>query len=213
MPLARATLSDVSTAPTANPTTVTVQFNPTDYTIDHGVRYAEMPVNGLSMPILQFLRGEADFLNLELFLDGTDARGNVHGQLKDLRKFIQIDSKLHAPPVCRFAWGPSSLNSFVGVVVSLREKFTLFNEDGSIARARVNVTFKSYKSAEVQRRELSLSSPDRTHIRVLRQGETLAHIAQEAYGDARAWRPIAEANGITRPRFVAPGTPLKVPAL
>jgi nucleoid-associated protein YgaU len=74
------------------------------------------------------------------------------------------------------------------------------------------MSFKSYKSGEVQRRDLKLSSPDRTHIRVLRAGETLAHIAQEAYGDPRAWRPIADANGIERPRFVPPGTALKVPA-
>ena len=38
-------------------------------------------------------------------------------------------------------------------------------------------------------------------------------IAAEAYGDPKAWRPIAEANAIDRPRFVPPGTALKVPAL
>ena len=72
---------------------------------------------------------------------------------------------------------------------------------------------RSYKSAEVQLRELKLSSPDRSHVRVLREGETLAHIANEAYGDPRMWRPIALANGIERPRFIAPGTPLRIPAL
>ena len=210
--LTLATLQDVSTSPP--PPAVPVQFNPTDYTIDHGSRYAEMPVPGLSMPILQFIRGEAQFLNLELFLDATDARGNVHQSLAQLRKFVEIDGNLHAPPVCEFSWGnDATFKSFTGVMVSLREKFTLFNADGSVARARLNVSFKSYRSAEVQLRDLKLSSPDRTHVRVLREGETLAHIASEAYGDPRAWRTIALANGIERPRFVPAGTALKVPAL
>jgi nucleoid-associated protein YgaU len=65
----------------------------------------------------------------------------------------------------------------------------------------------------VQLRELNLSSPDRTHVRVLREGETLAHIAREVYGDPRMWRPIAIANDIERPRFIVPGTPLRIPAL
>jgi nucleoid-associated protein YgaU len=50
-------------------------------------------------------------------------------------------------------------------------------------------------------------------VRVLREGETLALVAAEAYGDPRLWRLIAEENGIDRPRFVAPGTPLRVPAI
>ena len=84
---------------------------------------------------------------------------------------------------------------------------------GRALRARLSVAMRSYKSAEVQLRELKLSSPDRSHVRVLREGETLAHIANEAYGDPRMWRPIALANGIERPRFIAPGTPLRIPAL
>jgi nucleoid-associated protein YgaU len=102
---------------------------------------------------------------------------------------------------------------FTGVVASLHKKMTLFSEDGRTLRARLTLSLKSYKSAEVQLRELNLSSPDRTHVRVLREGETLAHIAREVYGDPRIWRPIALANGVERPRFIAPGTPLRIPAL
>jgi nucleoid-associated protein YgaU len=72
---------------------------------------------------------------------------------------------------------------------------------------------KTYKSAEVQLRDLKRSSPDRTHRRVLRAGETLSHIAAQVYGDARLWRPIAAANDIDRPGFVPPGTALVIPAL
>lgn len=188
---------------------INVLFNPSDYGINRGANYTEMPVPGLKTPILQFIRGEAQTVDLELFLDGTNKREPIEADLQKLRKFINIDSELHAPPVCRFEWGDVR---FQGVVTSLKEKLQLFAEDGRVLRARVTLSIKSYESAEVQLRELRRSSPDRTRVRVFREGESLALIANEAYGDPRLWRLIAQANNVTRPRFIAPGTALKIPA-
>ena len=211
MPLTRATITDVSHAK-GDPAQKAVQvlFNPTDLSVDRSSHYASMAVPGLSMPILQYIRGESDVLNLELFLDQTDNGSDIEADLANIEAFIQIDSSLHAPPVVEFAWAKFS---FTGVITLAREKMTLFSEDGRRLRARLSLSFKSYKSAEVQLRELKLSSPDRTHTRVLREGETLAHIAYQIYGDPRMWRPIALANNVTRPRFIDPGTPLVIPAM
>jgi contractile injection system tube protein/LysM domain-containing protein len=212
--LQRATLTNVSRSPREAP--VEVQFNPTEYGIDNGAAYAELQVPGLAMPLLQFVRGEARVLSLELFLDGTDKRAStrpddsVAGQLEKIRRFVQIDSDLHAPPVCLFEWRDVR---FQGVVTSLKEKYTLFAETGKILRARVTLSLKSYEAVEVQLRELKLQSPDRTRVRVVREGDTLASIASEAYGDPRLWRHLAEENGIDRPRFLRPGTPLRIPSL
>jgi contractile injection system tube protein len=214
MALHRAKLIDVSSAAVPSPE-IEVQFNPSDLTIDSGAVYASMPVPGLQTPIQQFIRGDADTLTLELFVDDTSSRNqnsteSVKAKLDQLRKFVRIDKSLHAPPICKFVYGDLD---FTGTVVSLRERHTLFSPSGNAIRARVTLVLKKYKSAEVQHRELALESPDRTHIRVLREGETLATLAYEAYGDPRMWRPIAEANGIERPRFIAPGTALKIPAI
>jgi hypothetical protein len=223
MEFAHATLKNVSKQPP--PPAVKVQFNPTEYGLDRGAFFAELQVPGLRTPLLQFVRGEAQTLSLELFLDGTDKRGalakaaalvgsspddSVEGRLKELRKFVEIDKDLHAPPVCQFEWGKLS---FVGVVTSFKEKYTLFDERGNALRARVTLALRSYEAVEVQLREMKKQSPDRTRVRVLREGETLAAVSAEAYGDPRLWRVIAEANGIDRPRFVRPGTALTVPAL
>jgi hypothetical protein len=211
MPIQRATITDISHAK-GDPAqkVVPVLFNPTDLSLERGSHYASMPVPGLAMPILQYIRGESDLLHLELFLDRTDQGQDVEADIAALESFIQIDSGLHAPPVIQFAW---SKFSFDGVITSLRQKMTLFSEDGRRLRARLTLTIKSYKSAEVQLRDIKLSSPDRSHARVLREGETLAHIAYEVYGDPRMWRTVAEANAIDRPRSVEPGTPLQIPAI
>lgn len=202
-----AQLSNVSVDP---PKTMKVLFNPTDYGISHAMEYAAMPVPGLKAPIQQFIRGEADVLSLELFLDKTRTGEDVEDTLVQLRRFVTIDGTLHHPPICRFFWGKTD---FTGIVTSMRDRYGLFDDDGRILRARVSLTLKQYQSAEVQLRELKRSSPDRTHRRVLREGETLAQIAAEVYGDPRLWRVIALANDIERPRFVPPGTALVIPAL
>ena len=81
MALQPATLTNVS----VNPVQVTqVMFNPTDYGIDRGATYTELDVPGLSTPILQFVRGEAQTLSLALFLDGSDARLRMDGMLSHL---------------------------------------------------------------------------------------------------------------------------------
>lgn len=212
--IANATLSNVSKVPAPKP--VEVQFNPTEYGIDRGAFYAELQVPGLRTPILQFVRGEARTLTLELFLDGTDKRASddpsetVLGRLDQIREFVTIDPALHAPPVCKFQWHDIV---FYGVVTALKEKFTLFDDSGKVLRARVTVTLKSYEAGEVQLREMRLESPDRTRVRVVREGETLAGIAAEAYGDPRLWKFIAAENDVDRPRLLRAGTALRIPAL
>ncbi len=215
-----AKLTNVSAAPgSPDASPILVQFNPTEYGIDRSVHYADLNVPGLGMPLLQFVRGETQTLNLELLLDAYDQRTStdpevtVAGRLAKIRKFVQVDPELHAPPVCKFEWYDEKDITFTGVVAQMREKYTLFDDDGKILRARITLTIKSYEAPEVQLRDPARRSPDRTRVRALRERETLAHLSTEAYGNPRLWRNIATANDVERPRFVPPGTPLKIPAV
>lgn len=197
---------------------VEVMFNPTEYGIDRSVSYAEVAVPGLPMPLLQFVRGESQTLSLELFLDGSrtreavgeDASNTVESKLAELRKFVEIDSDLHTPPLCRFKWGQVD---FLGVVTSLQERFALFKEDGRILRARVTLSLKSFEAADVQYRRINRQSPDRTKTWVVKEGERLDQIAAAEYNDPTLWRAIARANGMHRPRALVPGQVLRIPAL
>jgi hypothetical protein len=206
MGLTKATLTPEGLPP-GESTPIEVLFNPSELSIDQSVAYAEHPVLGSADPIIQFVRLEGRTLNVELFLDRTSTNSSVEDDLKGLRRFVEIHEHTHAPPVCTFRYGDVEIK---GVVKSLGEKYVLFNQDGRVVRARVTMSLRRLEDANKRKDK---SSPDRTRVRVLHEGETLAHIAQEAYGDARLWPVIATANGIERPRFVAPGTPLKVPSI
>jgi hypothetical protein len=61
---------------TAGQPKIPVMFNPSQYSITRNLNYAEIGVPGLSMPLLQFVRGEVQTLDLVLFLDSSDRVGN-----------------------------------------------------------------------------------------------------------------------------------------
>lgn len=56
---------------------------------------------------------------------------------------------------------------------------------------------------------LAHASPDLKHT--VRQGDTLARIARQYYGEPKAWPVIAEKNGIKPPYRLVPGRALSIP--
>jgi Contractile injection system tube protein len=203
---------------------IDVQFNPTEYTLNKGVQIAEIPIPGLDMPILQFVRGQTETLSLDLFFDVTESgtgENNFVGvtvKTDEFYKLIKIDPATHAPPVCRFCWGEFWFagNRIMGmecVVESVRQRFTLFNPDGYPLRAVLTVSLKEYKTLEDQINETPFSSPDRTHSWVVRRGDTLGRIAAAKYDDPRLWRAIADENKILDPLDLKPGVILKIPSI
>jgi nucleoid-associated protein YgaU len=95
----------------------------------------------------------------------------------------------------------------------LTQRFTMFREDGVPVRATLNVTFKEYKTIAEQLAESRLESSDRTKRRVVAERDRLCLIAAIEYGDASAWRVIADENQIDNPRLLQPGQELRLPPL
>ena len=208
---------------------VNVQFYPTEVTFDKAAQIAEIAIPGLDTPLLQFVRGQNEKLTLDLFFDTTeDGMGagaeSVVKYTDKIYSLVKIEPKRHAPPVCEFIWmsgfpgsrvndklGNQFRYSFPCIVESVKQKFTLFSPDGVPLRATLTVTLREYKTLDDQLLELNLTSPDRTESHVLQSGETLALVAARHYRRAGEWRHIAEANNISDPRRVDPGTFLTLP--
>jgi nucleoid-associated protein YgaU len=195
----------------------TVQFNPTEYTLDKGAQIAEIAIPGLDSPILQFIRGQNEKLTLDLYFDTTD-RGmgdsavSVMRQTRPFYQLVKMQSETHAPPRIRFTWGDLS---FTAIVENVRQQFTLFNPFGIPLRATLSVTFREYKTLADQLNEVNPRSSDHTKRRTVRRGDTLSRIAGEEYGDPTRWREIADLNPeVTRDlRRLVPGVVLRIPPL
>src|SRR5262249_19564785 len=109
--------------------------------------------------------------------------------------------------------GNQRRTGFRCVLESVRQKFTMFSPDGVPLRATLTVSLREYKTLQNQLDELHLSSPDRTHVHVLQQGETLAAISQRYYETPADWRSVALQNGLADARRLSAGSFLEVPAL
>lgn len=198
-------------------------FNPKELSVEKSNQYAEVNIPGLSSPLLQFVKGNARSVTMDLFFDtyedGTDVRqstdlitgwdaGSIQSRLSPTKGLMDIDSDLHAPPVCIFIWGDFS---FQCIIEKVSKKFTMFHPDGFPVRATLNVTLKEYKEVDVQVKEISAQSADLTKRWVVTLGDSLWFIAFKEYGDPGDWRLIANANNIDNPRILNPGQELIIP--
>jgi hypothetical protein len=188
-----------------------VHFNPADYKIAKENTFAEIPVPGLVSPPLQYIRGGARTLTMELFVDTSDELVSVQDKyVNDIAGCLDKDEKLHAPPILAFHW---DREVFKGVLQSLEISYLLFHIDGKPLRAKLGVKMKEYRTVQEQEKKKKQTSPDVEKRYVVRSGETLSSISAAVFRDPSLWREIAVANGITDPRRLVPGTVLVVPRL
>ncbi len=195
-----------SNTPEGNP--IEVLFNPNEYRLSASNQFAEVAIPGLGGPPLQFVKGNARTLSMQLFFDTYEQGSDVRDYTRQVIQLLTIDPDLHAPPVCLFSWG--KLN-FCGVLERAEQRFTLFFASGIPARATVDVSFKEFFEANEQFR--SMQSANFIKQYVVRRRDTLSGIAGRFYGDPRNWRPIAEANNMNNPLNLEPGYLLVIPAI
>jgi Contractile injection system tube protein/LysM domain len=200
---------------------IPVMFNPTDYTVNQEVNYAQTVIPGLSGPVLQFISGNMQTLEMELFVDTNEKHviGNrvLNNAQDDVRKLtsqvtnlMAIQPSTHAPPVLLFTW--ASL-SFTCVLARAQQRFIMFLPDGTPVRARLQVVFNQFRNVDLEAKEVKRETADFTKVHVVIQGESLSGIAAASYNDPSLWRVIALANAIVKPRVLAVGQQLLLPKL
>lgn len=200
---------------------VPVMFNPEEYSVSRDINYAQAAIFGLSAPLLQFVHGNMQTLEMELFLDTyeshregnrtlNEAGEDVRRLTRKLTDLMNINPDTHAPPVLLFTW--ASL-SFTCVLARATQRFIMFLPDGTPVRARLQVTFNEFLNTELEVKEIKRQTADYSKLHVVMQGETLSMIAFRQYGNPALWRPIALLNGLDDTRSLPVGLRLLVPQL
>lgn len=192
-----------------------VLFNPKEYTFEKKAPWKEQNIHGLDVPSLEWTSGGPLQLSVELFFDVYNEKGaarDVRTHTNKLEDLTLVNGSLHHPPSLLFIWGTKL--AFKCVLTYLKQRFTMFLDDGTPVRAVLECVFTEYR--EDPKQELKAEkrhSPDHTKRRVVKQGDTLSWIAGKEYGDCSKWRIIADANRIDNPMDIVPGQQLLIPPL
>ncbi|MCX4882242.1 MULTISPECIES: LysM peptidoglycan-binding domain-containing protein [unclassified Streptomyces] len=196
-----------------------LQFNPSTLELRKTTEWRRTPSRMAGESALpEFVGSGPRMLSLEVFLDATATHDkSVERAVEKLMKACvptpaSLGRKKPASPWVRFEWGTARTTSFDGVMSSLSVTYTLFDVDGTPLRATCAL---SIEEASVDPPGQNPTSGARTarSTHTVVAGDSLALLAWREYGDATAWRAIAEANGIDDPMALVPGTELVVPGL
>lgn len=207
----------------ADPPRMEVMFNPSSYKRSHAVTYSggqRQGINQQGRPA-RYAYTPPGELQLRLVFDGTGVNTLGVERLlsppsvkKDLQTFerlcLRMNGSIHEPHFLVVRWGDFS---FPGRLQRLEITYTLFDEAGDPLRAELDVRFVEDVPAATASRASAKSSPDLTHVRIAKAGDTLPLLCRAIYGSSAHYLRVAEHNGLDDFRQLQPGQRLLFPPL
>ncbi|HAB17048.1 MAG TPA: LysM peptidoglycan-binding domain-containing protein [Verrucomicrobiota bacterium] len=206
--------------------TITVMFNPESFSMRHENKLKHIPGINTSGRQATYSHSLSDELALDLVFDGTGVSDmgwrapvgkgmrSVAEQIDDfLEACFYLDGKIHEPKHLTIHWGDGPLRSFECRLKSADITYSLFDKSGAALRATLKAVFMEGIDTAMRVRKEGKSSPDLSHHRVVRIGESLPLLCQEIYGTSAHYLEVAAANGLDDFRNLVPGQELVFPPL
>jgi hypothetical protein len=195
-----------------------VMFNPRELAFSKENKWKHNDSPKANSPAIDFSGGGGMSLKVQLYFDTYGPKGpqSVTTLTDEIHKLMLVDpntvntkNKKGRPPYVRFHWGHVV---FDGVVANFSQRLTLFTTDGVPVRAVVDLTLTQFKDELVYKPQNPTSGgAGGERVWTVKAGDTLPWIAFKEYNNATAWRPIADANGLTDVRNLRPGSVLVIP--
>jgi len=189
-------------------------INPETYTLDIKMEFNDGQGQGTSGAQPRFKLKTPEELSFEFLFDNTGIiDGKPRDDIKeDISKFSELlmgyDGDTHEPKFFKLVWGTLL---FKARCTGLNIAYKLFNPDGSPIRAICKVTFKELKEEQLRVSQENRHSPDLTHFRVVKKGDTLPLMCYQIYGDAKYYLQVAQVNRLSNFRNLQPGTEIFFP--
>ncbi|HVU55781.1 MAG TPA: hypothetical protein VHD83_12045 [Puia sp.] len=206
----------------------TVLVNPEGYNRSYKIKYKDQQAAGTKAQQMKFDKIEPEDIELEFLFDKTGAlpgtfqstddagiqQESQEGVWPDIEKFKKVvydfNGDIHQPPYLILQWGELL---FKCVLREMTINFKLFRPDGTPLRAVVKAKFTSTVVNELRVRQESKHSPDITHSRIVKAGDTLPLLAYKIYEDPGYYMFVAQQNKLINFRNLGPGTSLLFPPL
>lgn len=193
-------------------------INPESYTLDYKLKFSDgAQGQGTSGQQLKYEYTAPEELAFEFLFDNT---GIVDGKPREsiadgLKRFkevvLEYKGDSHEPRHFKLVWGKHFV--FKGRVTEVSIAYKLFNADGTPIRAIARVAFKSSIEEQMRAAQEDNNSPDLTHIRKVKAGDTLPLMCYRIYGTPEYYLQVAEANGLSHFRSLVPGMDIEFPPI
>ena len=197
-------------------------FNPSSFSQKYEIQFSKRQGISTTGTELKYLYNLPRELNIKLILDGTGVHEDGFFQIlgsptvsERVKEFIDLtfrmNGDIHEPNYLVATWGAGLI--FFCRLASVNVSYTSFNRDGSPLRAELDITLISDDEVEKRAAEENKKSPDLTHHRVVKSGDTLPLLAKEIYGSAGHYLRVAQVNKLDDFRNLTPGQELIFPPL
>lgn len=192
----------------------TAFINPNEITLAYEMEYDSAQGSGTTNSRMNFKKMKPGDMSLTFFIDGTGANGraaDVQQQVERFQTVTGYNGNIHRPNYLKVVWGTLQVKRCVLKSASIAYK--LFKPDGVPLRAVITATFTDNADDQTRVAMAQDQSPDLTHVRMVKAGDTLPGLCHRIYGDPAYYLDVARANGIDDFRRLVPGTKIFFPPL
>ncbi|WP_299885350.1 LysM peptidoglycan-binding domain-containing protein [uncultured Lacinutrix sp.] len=207
--------ADYSDSPSEQQT-FTAMLNPETYDLDYKIEYQDGQGQGTSSSQQRFTVSKPNEMSFEFLIDSygildDNPRESIEDDITELRDLLlKYEGDIHEPKHFQVLWG-SLL--FKGRCTGLNINFKLFNPDGKPTRAICKVTFTGSIEDNLRTAEERRESPDMTHYRLIKSGDTLPMLCFKIYGSSSYYLQVAKVNKLSSFRELSPGDQIFFPPI
>ena len=206
--------------------TFEVMFNPDSFSTNHVNEFQKLQGINTSGRLAKYAYSRSDSLSLKLIFDGTGVADfgiatvigkgskSVSAQVDEfLDLCFYMDGDIHEPKFLRIEWGDGILKKFDCRLSSVKINYKSFDKNGKSLRAELDTDFIEDLDATKRARAEGRNSPDVTHKRIVRSGDTLPLLTKEIYGSSEYYLQVARLNKLNDFRNLTPGQEIFFPPL
>ncbi|MFD2565666.1 CIS tube protein [Aquimarina rubra] len=205
--------------------------NPEKYTFNYKIEQNEDQASGTSDLSPRFNKKLPEDLELEFLFDRTGViihygsnpdessddtvfKDKGEGVIEDIEKFKKVildyNGDEHKPNYVMIYWGTLL---FKGSLTEMSVEFKLFKSDGTPIRAVAKAKFQGFVEDDLRVAKENNQSPDLTHIRLVKEGDTLPLMSHRIYGDSKYYLEVAKVNELSSFRKLEVGKQIFFPPI
>jgi hypothetical protein len=142
-------------------------------------------------------------------LSDKDSGYQVENEIKKFNDFVyKRDGTIHRQPHLLLIWGTLT---FPCILTSTTYRYTLFKPDGTPLRAVSTCRFSESRSRVETGLAANDQSPDLTHLREVKEGDTLPLMSHRIYGKTDFYLEVARVNKLVNFRRLQAGFRIAFP--